>query len=189
MNNKPQKISVTISQDSTVNVNEQGFVDQIQDLHTLLETLTGGDGVAINVKAITFHYVAESSLNFWIKPVAVQTAGAFADSINLAQREIGELIDAAVDDVFGYQELQGGGKWASPAPPAGTSGSQLYVSRFSVQIPGNLLHLLNKESETERLQTLYVGLVGLTEQNAQTITYNCVTEVRYSVARKPIVIR
>jgi hypothetical protein len=58
-----------------------------------------------------------------------------------------------------------------------------------VILPPNLLGLINKEVETERLQNLYIVLVGSFNVNNQAINIFKSFEVDYTNVRKTITLR
>jgi hypothetical protein len=124
-----------------------------------------------------------------LQPLVVQTNGTFTDTENQAVHTIAELLDAAIDDEFGFQKLGDlrVSKIKNTTDDGGNEGHE--VLNFQIDIPGNIIGLLNKEVSTERLQNLSFGLAGKTAINAGTIGYNIWYRVIYIKQAKGITIR
>jgi hypothetical protein len=188
MNKQPEYILLRDVIDGGVNnSSDTGAVDSIQNLHSVVEAISGADGVQITVSGMTFHFRLESESGYFAcLPVIVQTIGSFSDSANLSSNRVSQLLDSAIDDVFGYHPLLPSFKAARKMPNVTNNG---YALEFSVQLPQHLRNLLNKETETERLQNLYLGMVYQTETSTFVLDARTWIEVRYSEKRKKIVIR
>lgn len=175
-------VELGVAQSSAV-----GFVEVIQNLHTLIETISGSDGVQIHVSGITIiiRLREDSDEPFVYLPVVVQTVGSFASQVNLVQDRVEEMIDVATDDVFGYHPL-GNIRGSRSSPNIGTNAQK---SEITLQLPQHLLALLNKETETERLQNLHLALVGKTDSVGASLVGECYLAVEFTEMRKSIVIR
>jgi hypothetical protein len=161
----------------------EGFVEMCEDLHTLIEGIVSGDGIHIKVSSINIHLRASATNFFTFVPVLVQTTGTLADTLNRSERTVASLIDAACDDVFGYDRI-GPLRRARLEPATST----LMAIQCSIAIPNKALQLLNKETETERLQDLYYAIVGVAN-NGETVSYSTIVEVNYIEQRRNLVIR
>jgi hypothetical protein len=117
----------------------------------------------------------------------VQTAGTWTDNPNNVSRIIAEMLDTDIDDVFGFQKLRGQMVSKRMRTDAGGSGA-VQGMEFTLNIPSNLLLLLNKETETERLQNLYLGCVGLGDVG-DVVGFRVFDEIEYTEQRKNITIR
>jgi hypothetical protein len=120
----------------------------------------------------------------------VQTTGTWTDTVDINQYIIDKILDSCIDDVFGYQLL--GDKSVSRRVPtnAATSATGLeFAVQRCVEIPGNLLQILNKESETERLQSLFFGVVGNAITASQVIHLKWFTEIHFVGVAKKIILR
>jgi hypothetical protein len=175
--------------DDVSNTSDNGFVRAIGSVHSIIEGIRSGDGLHMLCKQILLHVRSNSIEPFWVLPVLVQTAGNFADTNNLASHNIAELLDSAIDDVFGYQRLSPTGKVGRRAPVDDGSTNPTYCAEFTVTLPGNVLAILNKETETERLQDLILGLVGITNATSQAIAFETFVEVHYIEKQRNIVLR
>jgi ribosomal protein S25 len=122
--------------------------------------------------------------------LAVQTNGTVTDTVDRAEAVVDKILDAAIDDVFGYQLLSNFKLSKTMPIDSGysTSTSNTMVE-MSVILPPNLLGLINKEVETERLQNLYIVLVGSFNVNNQAINIFKSFEVDYTNVRKTITLR
>jgi hypothetical protein len=172
---------------SITQTSDKGFVELIQDLHAMVETISGTDGVQIKVDSVTIgvRLDEDSDDSFTVLPVVVQTAGNLTSQTDLASSKISELINSSCDDVFGYYAL-GNVRISRSHPTIGTNSQKVETT---VQLPQHLVNLLNKETETERLQSLIVALVGKTFQNNVNLEGQCWIVVEYHEFRKNIVIR
>jgi hypothetical protein len=166
---------------------DSGYAEQIGDLHTIVESIRNEDGIQMNVVKVALTIRARGSNVFTIEPVAVQTAGTFSDTINLAVRVLGEKLAAAIDDVFGFDALQPRALVARRAP-SDTDTAPIYTIETSMELPPLHRQILNKETESERLQNLELGFCGLV-QASDTITYSAVLEIHYTERKKNIVLR
>ena len=175
-------VAIGVAQSSAV-----GFVEVIQNLHALIETISGSDGVQIKVSdiQITLRLEEDSDEPFVYIPVVVQTVGSFASQVDLVQDRVEEMIDVATDDVFGFHPL-GTMRGSRSLPTIGTNAQK---HEINVQLPQHLIALLNKETETERLQNLHFALVGKTHDISAELFGSCFITVFFTEMRKGIVIR
>jgi hypothetical protein len=167
-----------------------GFVEVVDNMHSTLEALGGTDGKSPYVKSITFHvraYSGSGDSTFILIPVVVQTAGTFVDTANLTARQIHELLNSACDDVLGYQVL--GVPHVARKVPDDAINAYHWGCEFAVRIPGNLLNVLNKELETERLQDLYFALVGVPNSGANDLYIETWYTFEYIERRKTVQLR
>jgi hypothetical protein len=166
------------------------FAENLEALHNLIEGILSVDGYKPKVSSIKIHLRMYSEQVFSIQPIVVQTAGTFSDTVDNANSVVETLLNDAIDDVFGYQRI-GNVSTAKRVPTSdasSSSGTELGIQR-TVEIPGNILGILNKEVETERLQALYFGFVGIMTANTQNITVESCVEVTYSTISKKIILR
>ena len=161
-----------------------GFSESVSNLSTLLESL-GTDGMSPKVNRIKFFARArhESSLDhFMIQPMIVQTAGTFTDDASTALRIIDEMLASTIDDEFGYQNI--GDPRVSKAP----SGDEFQFCNVDFEIPKNIINLMNKQVNTERLQEILLGLCG-NATTAGDIIIDYFYVIDYTLVGKGITIR
>jgi hypothetical protein len=190
MNKQPRLTYIDKGQDTIAPGANLGFYEEFQDLHSLAETIGGTDGKTIYVHAIELHirvYSGDGDSTFVITPVVVQTAGNLVDTANLAARSVHELLNGACDDVLGYQVL-GPSSVARKIPDDATNAYHWGVE-ITRQVPGNLLQILNKEVETERLQSLHVGLVGVPQTGTSNLLVEYFLLLHYTERRKKVQLR
>lgn len=172
-----------------------GYAEVIQSLHTIPESLISEqtEGKKCNIKYIRYTIRmshADTSIPYiGMLPVIVQTAGTFADTVNLTARTVAELLDAAIDDEFGFQKI-GNMRISKVINTTINDASQEYLQKLETQfdVPQNVIQLLNKELSTEKLQSLYLGLVGICTSEV-TFNLNVFFEVGYTLEAKGITIR
>lgn len=164
-----------------------GFGNNTANLNTVIETLVA-DGKQALIKAIIISIRAKVSVAdnvFALLPVIVQTAGTFADTANLTDREISAILDQCIDDEFGVLKM--GNFRVSKSGPTGTlADRQIIETRYIV--PPAILKLLSKESSSERLQDIYIGFVGLSDANND-IEVDSYYEIEFVERTKGITIR
>jgi len=188
--NRHTKTFFNLSEEQIGNSANRGFAQNVKDLHGLVESIRAADGIQIQVSEIRMAVRITGLANkdpFGLVPVAVQTAGTFTSNDSVSYRVIAEMLDQAIDDVFGYQPLSE--PKFSRLLVKSDSTSAYQGLEFTLVIPSNILQLLNKESETERLQTAYVGFVGVVHDTDDTLTFHVTTSVKYTERRKKLVIR
>jgi hypothetical protein len=169
---------------------DKGFANNIINLHDLIEGIKSADGIQIRVQSITIDlrlYGNDGDPAWVFQPLIVQTVGTWTDTVNLAQRVIDEILDQAIDDVFGYQPI-GEPRTTRRVFPLGGNTTQ-QGSEIRIQVPMNIISLLNKETETERLQNLLFGIVGVMNGTTDVYTLYYTITVRYTEERKSITIR
>jgi hypothetical protein len=190
-NKQKQKIKTAFGIGShysvTTGSSAPAFADNEISLHAAVEGIRSGDGIHIKVKTFTIniHIYQTVSLDpMIIYPVVVQTAGIFSDSSAIDAEVVDEILDPQIDDVFGYQILQ---RRITKRVRNGTAVQQGLEIRL--QLPTNIVQLLNKETETERLQNLYFGIIGYRYDPTDTATIQVSYEIDYIEERKSITIR
>ena len=160
------------------------FAQNNLNFTTYVEALAG-EGAKAHIKSITLFVRAYTALagTFVIQPVIVQTAGTFTDTVGIAQAEISEILDAAIDDEFGFQEIgQPNGRKMLPIIATYDKGFER-----NIIIPQNIINLLNKETSTERLQSIYFGVVG--QGQSSPITMSVGLAIKFRLVDKGITIR
>lgn len=166
-----------------------GWSDTMLNLFTELETLSGADGLKPKVSMIRLHFRIYGTLNetdvFCAVPCIVQTNGTWTDTTNLTGRGVQTLLDSSVDDVFGYHA---GTFHLSRKMPAVAATGHATGMEFSMTLPRHLLNILNKETETERLQALHVGVVGSGTANT-TLQLHLYAELHYVLERVRTLLR
>jgi hypothetical protein len=155
------------------------------------ELLTGADGQKAKILAVNVTHRCYSEENFAIMPLIIQTAGTITDSVAIAQPTQDVGLDSAIDDVFGYQPLSKFLRTSRRVPTrdAQAAAGTEHALQFAYTIPGNILQILNKELETERLQDLYVVLHGFHFANSQTINIHTNIELLFVNIRKNVNLR
>jgi hypothetical protein len=156
-------------------------VDEIVDLSTIIEGLTT-DGQSVKISRIHVAIRAGCTEVFSLQPVVVQTAGTVTDTVDQTTGNLDALLASAINDVFGSQVI---GNWiTSKAKP----GSYDEMVEIDFDIPSNVLGILNKETETERLQNLILALVGY-GRSVQVTAIDVAYTIYYVLVRKSIILR
>jgi hypothetical protein len=166
-----------------------GFIENLVDLSSHMETLASEDAQKVIIKDITIWLRTHNLTNvcYFIVPMIVQTAGTFTDTVDIADRIISTILAAAVDDECGYQ-LLGTPRVAKPIFGNGAAAVPSWIIDTRIVIPKNIINLLNKQVSTERLQELLVGYYGAAITNNE-IYVDGVMEISYLISDKGITIR
>lgn len=161
---------------------------------SLVEDITPNDGEYAHITKMRV-YLRLYSLNltspYLACPVVVQTAGTFTDTVdqNLNPPTYYMSLDGAISDEFGFQKLQEA-KASGIINITDDGGNELHQTmNFILNIPQNVIRLLNKEANTERLQDVYLGLVGIAIASTASFAYNLIIETEYVLKSKGITIR
>jgi hypothetical protein len=168
-----------------------GFVENLfeSSMQASVASLASVDGNKIKISSyrIRIQLFGEGLAPFSCQPFIVQTAGNFTDQVNLAERKASDLLAHAVDDVFGY-DLLGNTRFSKVMPSgAGTVAATLFGVETTITLPAKILQILNKESESERLQDLYMGILGVSANG--TLNTRVYQEIQFIEERQKIVIR
>lgn len=166
--------------------NGKFWCENLNDLHTLVEGILSTDGYRPLVKSLRIHLQVFSQYPFEIQPLFVQTAGTFTDTVDIATGVTEAIVNSAIDDVYSIQKT---GTMNMALKMPGEGGGYSFCFKRTIDIPANILQLLNKEIETERLQDLYSALVGTCRSNNQAYTIEVLTEINYTTVSKKIVLR
>jgi hypothetical protein len=97
------------------------------------------------------------------------------------------MVDAACDDVFGYtliDDSRTSRRLRGPYDGASVKGGE-----FRINIPQHLVQLLNKETETERLQDLYLAIVGIMNTAGDSVHIDAFWTIRFHEERKTVTVR
>jgi hypothetical protein len=178
--------SITI----TPGVNE-GFTYNLQNLHSNIDSLPVGDGEMAQIENYKVSMrVTSNVLAFAIKPFIIQTAGTFTSQSNLSERRVHTMLDGSIDDEFGYQPTAAARMSVAMPIDQGHVAPSLRISgaEFEFTLPKRVIQLLNKETQTERMQTLYLGVIGI-GPNGYSIVIRNFIEIRYIIVAKGLVIR
>jgi hypothetical protein len=196
MNGKPQIRNYATMSQATITGGAGAafshFVEGLFNLHTTIEGIASADGQKTKVKSIRLTVRAWSRNTFHTMPVIVQTAGTITDTVDLETYFIQDVnLDQVIDDVFGYQNLFPNIKTSRRVPTTNPTADTGYItaSEYSVEIPGNILQILNKETETERLQNLHLVLYGGMHADNQVIILNKRIDIKFINTRKTIILR
>jgi hypothetical protein len=171
--------------DTVVFSSDIGFVDYLlASLQSVVEGIETGDGIHIEVKNIRLMFRLNKSSHITAVPVVCQTAGNCLDQTDLAQRKIQDLLDQSIDDVFGFEMIS----------PVRTSRSKPDASNYfkievTIDLPQRYVQLLNKETETERLQDLYIAIVGIVQNTTGDLSIYMGADISYTETRKTITFR
>jgi hypothetical protein len=99
------------------------------------------------------------------------------------------MLDGGIDDEFGFQ-IVGTPKVSRVKNVSDDNGIETHqVLEFTISLPKNIINLLNKESNTERLQSLIFGIVGLCSDAQGSISLTGFYEIDFIERRKGITIR
>lgn len=169
MNRNVKRSFRYITQKTITCASDKAFVYIVEDLTTILEGLST-DGVKPIVKKIRFlmHAYSTTATNH---PVIcygiVQTAGTITDTVNLNEENaISTNLASCIDDEFGFQ-LVNQPKGSKLAPNDGATHTMEIIQNLDV--PQNVINLLNKEVNTERLQGLNLVAYGVQLQTGTTV--------------------
>lgn len=162
-----------------------------QSLQALMESACADEGDIAMALDVTIPITLWSHRYFTFTTLLVQTAAAISSgSTDSSLVKLEEILDPGIDDVFGYRIL--GYPRGSPMFMEiwnGTSFVQLYKTSLVIKLSKNILKIINKTSETERLQSLYLLLYLRGTTNGQEIFYNYSSIIKYRQERKGISIR
>lgn len=123
----------------------------------------------------------------------MQTAGTVINSTTSNKAELATL-DSMTNDVFGFQRISTmkmqESFYISPKTALVMDDIQtMYKIKGQVNIPQNVLALLNKENETERLQDLYLIAICISTIPDTQNKLQIIESIDYSLKRKKITIR
>lgn len=167
----------------------KSFAENLNEIYSTLGSLSTNDGQKPKVSSIKFHLRIYSRYTFGICPIVVQTAGAFTDTVDIDSYNIDEILDSAVDDVFGYQVVSPCGLAKRVPTDDSTAVGLNFGIQRTVEIPGNILQIINREVESERLQALIFGFVGFGTMANQTLNFERSIEIDYVGVSKKIILR
>lgn len=160
------------------------------NLSTTLDSLPDADGKRAIVKSYKILVQLYSYGAFNVTPAVVQTAGTLTEGLAASNlSKINELLDDRIDDDLGYQILSQT-RQGIPVMSVWNGASFFYHYRCSliIDIPKKIINLLNKESQTERLQELLCVLcVQLTA--SQTLYIQKTEVIEFIETAKTITIR
>lgn len=153
-----------ISEGQTATVNQRFSLCSIGSLHAQIEDLEAEEGILAKVKnwkvdAVIRHVVPTAFTTVCtVWAMAVQTAGTITEATDLSGPLFDDILDGQVDDVFAWRLL---GKSATGrlCTVVADNSSLVAEARLSFNIPSDILALLHKEAETERLQSIYLVLL------------------------------
>lgn len=183
---------VYVTKKTITQTSNQGFVENIQDLSVITDGLVGDDGQRALVKKLRAHIRVYTTINqnpYTMVPIIVQTAGTFTDTVDLAEGDISVMLDSAIDDDFGFLLITEPKCATSKNTPEDGGPFGYYIWEMSFDIPKNILALLNKETQTERLQSLILGIAGMQTSTAGVLIMTTHLVVHYKEIRKGITIR
>lgn len=193
-NNNLRLFIFKITPDTIVPGANLGFGDELVDLTDIPENFLGSDTNHPIIKGMKV-YTRINSTNetnpkhFSVWPCIVQTAGTFTDTVNSAEREVASIVNGCVDDEFGLLPCGGNrmSKLKNMSDDSGLNFTTCIETQFD--IPRNIINLLNKEVNTERLQKLKLALVGVAESATQTLFVSVHIAITYISRMKGITIR
>lgn len=176
---------------SITSTSGKGWVENVKALHDLIESFTT-DSERPVIKRLEFHikmFNTTSNVPFGFVPVVVQAAGNFSSQVNLTNgNSFGENLNTCCDDVFGYQKIGEPSVGRITNFLASTFEKHYFVNR-KIVIPQNIINLLNKEINSERLQTLYLGLCGWIENTSASLQLEVTSYCEWIEKSKGITIR
>jgi hypothetical protein len=168
--------------------NALGLTDAVDYLSTL--HLVTGNGGSARVSNFTIDMYIHCKRSFNLFPVIVQTAGTWTSNYNRSEQTIEELLAATINDIFGYSLLRKHVKYCRPAVPLeGSTGDPPRVWQASIHIPlpQHIVSLINKNNETEALQSLWFGLLGEVEDYDEEMYFNISFYIEYTFQRRNII--
>lgn len=192
-NNNLRMFIFKITPDTIVPGANLGFGDELVDLTDIPENFLGSDTIHPIIKGMKAFFRISSTndlaKHFSVWPVIVQTAGTFTDTVNSEEREVASIVNGCVDDEFGLLPCGGNrmSKLIAMSDDSGLNFTTVIETQFD--IPRNIINLLNKEVNTERLQKLKLALVGVGESATQTLYFSGHIAITYISRMKGITIR
>lgn len=189
--NKKAKTYLLSRSDTCTGTSYYSFMEELQQnasLHQVIESIRAGDGIKLKVSKIDIHirmYGSGGNNPFTVTPCFVQTAGVVTENDDVDALIVGEVLDVCIDDVFGFVQQQ---TRCSRRVRGSTTAIQQGVE-FTLSVPPHLVNLLNKETETERLQDLHAVVIGHRNTANDVIDVQTITEVHYTEERKTLTIR
>lgn len=195
MQNQKKSYLGNVAQDTiTMTAADRRFAENIVDLSALMETIASNDGQMPHVNKMKFWIdilVQPSSgvQHAIARPCVVQTAGTFTDVVDRADFNVQSILAAAIDDEYGFQWIQDS-KISRLVTMTDDTGVEYHKHmRFTIDLPKNIINLLNREVSTERLQELKLALVGACISANAVLTVNTFYWVDYVSKNKGITIR
>lgn len=164
------------------------FTEKLLELTTQIDAILSADGQKVKATSYLVHLRCFSDDVFLIQPIVLQTAGTYANGVDLTTKIEDTNLDPCVDDVYGYSNI-GKASVARRSPPFQDDEYRAFTVQRTVALPLNILALLAKEGETERLQNLYFGVYGGAAINSQTIFIRGWCEIEFTVIKKSISLR
>jgi hypothetical protein len=164
------------------------------DLHALIEGIVGEDADRAFVKSIEvevdMYHMGPAVVQFAAALALVQSAGSMSYGPFATVNIIDDLVDDMSDDSIGFRLFQ------LPHMSRFVLGwyttADVYLTKWTckIQIPKDIINLLNKEVETERLQPVYL-VVLLPEVNgdSKAVYATWSIKVEYVEQSKGITIR
>jgi hypothetical protein len=158
------------------------------NLHTQCEALLTLDGQKPKVSRISCRLFAHSDYSFNVRAFLVQTAGTIIEDDAITQTEVSEIIDAMCDEPFGFREL-GENQYTKRIPSNDSTSSQGKENGLTrlIEIPQDIIQLVNKEIETVRLQDIQILLIGSSTADSQVIDFFDSITIYYTSVAKGII--
>lgn len=137
------------------------YVISLENLSSYIDAyLSVGDAETAKVHKLKISVDCYSIAPFAARALVAQTAGAISSAAQSTQRNLSAALDVACNDVLAFEAVT----------PLKTSriktslhdGSNIisyHTINFEITMNPKLINLMNKESQTERLQSLYFVLV------------------------------
>jgi hypothetical protein len=184
---------IMLIQDSVAIGGNLNAFEVLESISNTIESDLSSDGQQVKLKSLVYHiqlhgaiglYSAASKF-FCIQPLIVQSSqGSVADIINLVEGNLSTIIDSGVADEFGYLKL-GNLRTSKQLPYDATMIPRI---KTRIQVPQHIIDLLNKQSNSERLQDLFSAFTVHTGVD-QTIYYTAYAEYTWELISKGITIR
>jgi hypothetical protein len=190
MNKKTITRIILINDSVAVGANKNAF-EVMESMTNTLENLSS-DGQQVKLKNLSYHVCIHGPFgavtaippSFVIQPVVVQSSsGSVADAVSIAEGNIATIINNGVSDEFGFQKL---GNLRTSKPKTGGAGGGSDVFHYIktiFRIPGNIIALLNKQINTERLQDLFACFTIHTDLNIS-VYYSAFAEYEWEMKSK-----
>ena len=195
MNRNKTYLDVVTHQSNTFSAIDRMAALNLANLSSKFAAIATATAGFPNVKKMTLRIRCfrnnPANTSLWaVIPVIVQTDGTFTSTTDLATSEINSALDSAINDVFGFQKLQNVRvcKVINVTDDGGVGWNQ--EVQINMDLPRNILNLLNKQNQTERLQDIYLGLLMKNGNDAAAVVTTAgFVEYIYEEKAKSITIR
>lgn len=160
------------------------------NLQSRLEALAASDGQMVKINQWVHNITLWSQYPFMTTAAFILTAGTVSHGSMSENTDLQAHLDAQVSDDFSVEWI--GNNVTSTLVCEYWDGSQakhLWKTVFNVTFSKRIMALLNRTSQTERLQNLYLAIITYSSSNSAAINCYEKSMLRYKDVVKNIIIR